>query len=43
LDLLAGIEFFSGENLLSDAARSGRQMNFHHFHGGHPSRTTGVV
>jgi hypothetical protein len=43
LDLLADIEFLSGENLFSNAVRSGRQMNFHHFHGVHPSRTTGMV
>jgi hypothetical protein len=40
---IGGIEFLSGENPLSDAAQSGRQMNFHHLHGGHPNHTTGVV
>jgi hypothetical protein len=43
LDLLAGAEFWSGENPPSDAVRSRHQMNLHHFHGGYPSRTSGVV
>jgi hypothetical protein len=43
IGLLVGAEFSSGENLLSDAARSGDQMNFHHFHGVYPSCTSGVV
>jgi hypothetical protein len=40
---LVGVGFLSGENLLSDAAWSRRQMNFHHFHGVHPSCASDMV